>query len=36
MGDNRDSLGKQVASGIYFYLLRAGERKEGRKMLLIK
>jgi hypothetical protein len=34
--DGKDNLGKEVGSGIYFYLLRAGERKEGRKMLLIK
>jgi hypothetical protein len=34
--DGKDNFGKEVASGIYFYLLQAGERKEGRKMLLIK
>jgi hypothetical protein len=34
--DGKNNQGKEVASGIYFYLLKAGERKEGRKMLLIK
>jgi flagellar hook assembly protein FlgD len=34
--DGKDNSGKEVASGIYFYLLRAGERKEGKKMVLIK
>ena len=34
--DGRNNQGKEVSSGIYFYLLKAGERKEGKKMLLIK
>ena len=34
--DGRNNEGKEVASGIYFYVLRAGESKEVKKMLLIK
>ena len=34
--DGRDNLGKEVTSGIYFCVLSAGERREGKKMLLIK
>jgi hypothetical protein len=34
--DGKNNQGKEVSSGIYFCLLRAGERKEGRKMLFIK
>jgi hypothetical protein len=34
--DGKNNQGREVASGTYFYLLRAGERKEGKKMLLIK
>jgi hypothetical protein len=34
--DGKDNCGKEVASGIYFCLLRAGERKEGKKLLLTK
>jgi hypothetical protein len=34
--DGKNNQGKEVASGIYFYMLRAGEGKEVRKMLFIK
>jgi hypothetical protein len=30
------NLGEEVASGIYFCILRSGERTEGKKMLLMK
>jgi hypothetical protein len=34
--DGKDNSGKGVASGIYFYVLRAGERRKEQKMLLMK
>ena len=34
--DGRDKSGSEVASGIYFYQLKAGEHKQLEKMLLIK
>ena len=34
--DGRDSLGEKVASGIYYYTLRAGEFKATRKMVIVK
>jgi hypothetical protein len=34
--DGRNNQGKEVSSGIYFYVLSAGESKEERKMLFIK
>ncbi len=34
--DGKNNQGKDVASGIYFYLLRAGDVKQAKKMLLIK
>jgi hypothetical protein len=34
--DGKDNRGKEVASGIYFYVLRAGEMKESHKMLMLK
>jgi len=34
--DGKDNSGKEVASGIYFYQLRMGSLKEGRKMFVIK
>ena len=34
--DGRDSLGERVASGVYFYTLRAGEIKATRQMVILK
>jgi len=34
--DGRDSGGRGVASGIYFYSLEVGESRERRKMVLLK
>jgi len=34
--DRRDSNGKQVSSGIYFYKLKAGDYQKVKKMVLIK
>jgi len=34
--DGKNKSGKEVASGIYFYVLRAGERQESHKMLMLK
>ncbi len=34
--DGKNNQGKEVASGIYFCIIRAGERKEVKKMLLMK
>ena len=34
--DGRDDQGNQVASGIYFYRLRASEFQDSKKMVLMK
>lgn len=34
--DGKDEQGKQVASGIYFYKIQAGEFSQAKKMVLIK
>ena len=34
--EGRDERGAQVANGVYFYELRAGEFRARRKMILIK
>jgi hypothetical protein len=34
--DGRDSLGQKVASGLYFYQLKAGEFTATRKMVILK
>ena len=34
--DGRDEYGRKLASGVYLYLLRAGSRIEGRKLLLLE
>ena len=34
--DGRNSLGEQVASGVYFYTLTAGDYSATRKMVILK
>lgn len=34
--DGRDNSGRSVSSGVYYYLLKSGDRSETRKMLLLK
>jgi len=34
--DGKNERGQTVSTGVYFYLLEAGEHKEAKKMLLLK
>ena len=34
--DGKDGKGKEVSSGIYFYVLKCGQYKQNKKMILIK
>jgi len=34
--DGKNNSGKEVASGIYFYLLKAADCKETKKLVLLK
>lgn len=34
--DGKNERGQTVSSGVYFYLLQAGDKKEAKKMLLLK
>ena len=34
--DGKDSLGQEVASGVYYYTLQAGEFRATRKMVIVK
>lgn len=34
--DGRDTLGKEVSGGIYFFRIEAGEFTKARKMILLR
>jgi hypothetical protein len=34
--DGRNSLGERVVSGVYYYMLQAGDFRATRKMLMLK
>jgi len=34
--DGKDDLGKDVATGIYFYKIKAGEFTQSKKMVILK
>ena len=34
--DGRNALGETAASGVYFYILEAGERRVARRMVIYK
>ena len=34
--DGRDTTGEKVSSGVYFYVIQAGEFRAARKMVILK